>query len=192
MSINYRIIKSPLISNCKGYQVRPVITDYVDENYLARSISQSTSFSSSDVIGLIEALCHEINTAIYQGKLVRLRKLGTIKATIATRKAIDGNFNSSSVYLKGINLTWSREFKKELQSVKFIPSYEFRGKIALPESERIENIISEANSNGMIYMKDIASMNKCCFRTACNDIAMLRQQGVLSRVMRGLYKLSDK
>ena len=84
MSINFRFFRaSGRAANGGSHYVRPVVNNVLTLNDLAARVESETSFSVSDVKGLVEAFQKDIAVELSLGHSVRIDGLGTFSSALS-------------------------------------------------------------------------------------------------------------
>lgn len=84
MSINFRFFRaSGRVANGSSHYVRPVVNNVLTLNDLAARVESETSFSVSDVKGLVEAFQKYIAVELSLGHSVRIDGLGTFSSALS-------------------------------------------------------------------------------------------------------------
>ena len=84
MSINFRFFRSSgRAANGSSHYVRPVVNNVLTLNDLAERVESETSFSVSDVKGLVEAFQKYIAVELSLGHSVRIDGLGTFSSALS-------------------------------------------------------------------------------------------------------------
>lgn len=84
MSINFRFFRaSGRVANGGSHYVRPVVNNVLTLNDLAARVESETSFSVSDVKGLVEAFQKYIAVELSLGHSVRIDGLGTFSSALS-------------------------------------------------------------------------------------------------------------
>lgn len=84
MSINFRFFRSSgRAANGGSHYVRPVVNNVLTLNDLAARVESETSFSVSDVKGLVEAFQKYIAVELSLGHSVRIDGLGTFSSALS-------------------------------------------------------------------------------------------------------------
>lgn len=84
MSINFRFFRaSGRVANGGSHYVRPVVNNVLTLNDLAARVESETSFSVSDVKGLVEAFQKYIAVELFLGHSVRIDGLGTFSSALS-------------------------------------------------------------------------------------------------------------
>ena len=84
MSINFRFFRaSGRAANGGSHYVRPVVNHVLTLNDLAARVESETSFSGSDVMGLVEAFQKYIAVELSLGHSVRIDGLGTFSSALS-------------------------------------------------------------------------------------------------------------
>lgn len=100
---------------------RMEITGQVDLNKLAREISNDTTFTQGEVVGVVEALMKKIAQCIADGKSVKIEGIGMFTASLKLREGRQPEFadgqgnkrNAQSVVVGSVNFRPAKELLTE-------------------------------------------------------------------------------
>ena len=191
MSIKYNIIQTPITKATHAkYCVRPVYKTYADLEDIAKRISDGTSYSIPDVLGVFHAIAEEIARSLESGLYVKLKGLGNLYPSLGTTVPIVGpdHYISQNIFVKKVNLLWCKTLKDRLSFVKFERSKKF-GSAAADAADRRENILSYLDQNGSITAGEIKKINNASSATSIRDINLLIDEGIVKSQYRGVYTL---
>jgi len=99
MSINFRFFRaSGRVANGGSHYVRPVVNNVLTLNDLAARVESETSFSVSDVKGLVEAFQKYIAVELSLGHSVRIDGLGTFSSALSGILSISLRLSSCRMF----------------------------------------------------------------------------------------------
>lgn len=181
MSATYSLFRNP--GKKDTLHARQVNQYTVRIDALCEEISDISSFSSSDVKGMLEALKSRIAFHLKYGDIVELEGLGTFNASLkcppySTEKQIPPHL----VKFNKVVFRCASELKKELKYMKVeranAPS---RLKVYTPE-KRKANILAYLANNDTISTLECRSINRCTKYIALKDIHELLDEGKIIRL----------
>ena len=121
MSIRYKIVKHSQLKNTKQeYHAIPFSKTFVDSEIVAHKISEYTSFTESDYVGIIRAIQAQMIDAFKHGMPVKINRIGKFTLSLGVKKEINpGRASNISVYVKTINYEPDQDILTELMDVPF-------------------------------------------------------------------------
>lgn len=189
MSLKYSLYPTPVPkerenrSTEKHARVRSQGTK--DTEFLCTLISESSSFSSADVKGILEALASWMAFYLGEGNSIELEGLGHFSPTLKTREYRDENGKSQRhVHIDTISYRCSPSLKKEIRKARL---EEIKRETHPPFSpaERKENIEAYIRKNISINCKTCTDINKCTRYAALQDLKELVDEKRLLQVGKG-------
>lgn len=181
MSATYNLFKNPgKGENLHAHQVNQY-TVRIDA--LCEEISQISSFSSSDVKGMLDALKSRIAFHLKYGDIVELEGLGTFNASLKcpplpTEKQITPHL----VKFNKVVFRCASELKNELRFMKVERADEPSRLKRYPSEKRKANILTYIDNNDTISTQECRSINGCSKYLALKDIGELLQEGKIVRL----------
>lgn len=102
------------------YFACPKTLKVVDEEVLAREVSEMSSFTESDVLGMINALSNRLEFHLKQGSSVNLKKIGVFGVWI-TSEGFDSpkEINPKKVKASKITFKAARTLTRSIKEMKF-------------------------------------------------------------------------
>lgn len=181
MSATYNLFKNP--GKKETLHARQVNQYTVRLDALCEEISQISSFSSSDVKGMLEALKSRIAFHLKYGDIVELEGLGTFNASLkcpplTTEKQITPHL----VKFSKVVFRCSNELKKELRDMKTERADEPSRLKGYPEEKRKANILNYIKQNNTISTLECRSINGCSKYIALKDLRTLLTEGKIIRL----------
>lgn len=181
MSATYNLFRNP--GKKDTLHARQVNQYTVRIDALCEEISNISSFSSSDVKGMLEALKSRITFHLKYGDIVELEGLGTFNASLKcppynTEKQIPPHL----VKFHKVVFRCANELKKELKYMKVERAKEASRLKGLPPEKRKANILTYIENNNTISTLECRSLNRCTKYIALKDINELLQEGKIVRL----------
>lgn len=181
MSATYNLFKNP--GKGENLHARQVNQYTVRIDALCEEISQISSFSSSDVKGMLDALKSRIAFHLKYGDIVELEGLGTFNASLKcpplpTEKQITPRL----VKFNKVVFRCASELKNELRFMKVERADEPSRLKGYPSEKRKANILTYIDNNDTISTQECRSINGCSKYLALKDIRELLQEGKIVRL----------
>ena len=181
MSATYNLFKNP--GKGDNLHARQVNQYTVRIDALCEEISQISSFSSSDVKGVLEALKSRIAFHLKYGDIVELEGLGTFNAflkcpSLPTEKQITPHL----VRFNKVVFRCSNELKKELRYMKVERADEPSRLKGYTEEKRKTNILNYIQQNNTISTLECRSINGCSKYIALKDLRTLLDEQKIVRL----------
>lgn len=181
MSATYNLFKNP--GKGENLHARQVNQYTVRIDALCEEISQISSFSSSDVKGMLDALKSRIAFHLKYGDIVELEGLGTFNASLKcpplpTEKQITPHL----VKFNKVVFRCASELKNELRFMKVERADEPSRLKGYPSEKRKANILAYIDNNDAISTQECRSINGCSKYLALKDISELLQEGKIVRL----------
>lgn len=181
MSATYNLFKNP--GKGENLHARQVNQYTVRIDALCEEISQISSFSSSDVKGMLDALKSRIAFHLKYGDIVELEGLGTFNASLKcpplpTEKQITPRL----VKFNKVVFRCASELKNELRFMKVERADEPSRLKGYPSEKRKANILTYIDNNDTISTQECRSINGCSKYLALKDICELLQEGKIVRL----------
>lgn len=181
MSATYNLFKNP--GKGENLHARQVNQYTVRIDALCEEISQISSFSSSDVKGMLDALKSRIAFHLKYGDIVELEGLGTFNASLKcpplpTEKQITPRL----VKFNKVVFRCASELKNELRFMKVERADEPSRLKGYPSEKRKANILAYIDNNDTISTQECRSINGCSKYLALKDISELLQEGKIVRL----------
>lgn len=163
---------------------RIVNSNVVDEDALAKIISESDVYTRGQVKGLLTTFGDTIAKLLAEGKTIELPYLGSFKLSIGTNDVVTP-FTTGSVR------------KVEVRGVSFQPGKELMGRISTPTfrvvarnaasvvpsaAELVAPLSEYLESHGSFTRTEFATLFKLRRTTACDRLKELQDMGVIKSV----------
>lgn len=181
MSATYNLFRNP--GKKDTLHARQVNQSTIRIDTLCKEISDISSFSSSDVKGILEALKSRIAYHLKYGDIVELEGLGTFNASLKcppynTEKQIPPHL----VTFNKVVFRCAGDLKKELKYMKVERAKEPSRLKGLSPEKRKANILTYIENNNTISTLECRSLNRCTKYIALKDINELLQEGKIVRL----------
>lgn len=181
MSATYNLFRNP--GKKDTLHARQVQQYTVRLDALCEEISDMSSFSPSDVKGLLEALKSRIAFHLKYGDIVELEGLGTFNVSLKcppynTEKQIPPHL----VKFNKVVFRCANDLKKELKYMKVERANEPSRLKAYTPEKRKANILAYIAGNNTISTLECRSVNHCTKYIALKDIRELLQEGKIVRL----------
>ena len=137
MSLDYKVVKysKPGIKGGGEYKYYPRVTntEIVRMEELCKYIEKASTFSESDVRGVLYALIEQIPTLLKDNKSIDLESLGILSLHV-TSEGSEKEEDVSSRNIKDVKIAFrpSKRLKKEVADAKFVRA-RFQRKKASPK-----------------------------------------------------------
>ncbi|MEG1616681.1 MAG: HU family DNA-binding protein [Bacteroidales bacterium] len=183
MSIKYDLYRSMLLNGREDsarYIPRPVSSGNRTLTEIADSISDSNTFTRSDVVGVLAALIAEITNDLKCGRRIHITGLGTFGVSLTTKTPVFGGATThgGNVRLSRIHFRPSPDLFKTVGNVRFYRTHTYH---ADPDDAdtRLEHIREEVAANGYVTCSEVMLLNHCSRKTAWSDLNELVEAEVL-------------
>lgn len=193
MSLKYSLYETPVPNGRenkkteKHARVKPQGTK--DTDFLCNLISQSSSFSSADVKGILEALTSWMGFYLGEGNSVELEGLGHFSPTLKTKEYIDENGRSQlDIQIDTVSYRCSPTLKKEIRKAR-LEEIKRENTNKLISSQRKENILWYVQKNISINCKICMEINNCTRYTALEDLKELVAEQQLLQTGKGKQRM---
>lgn len=189
--INYDLFPNPTGRSGEntGFYPRCIATDVHDIERICENITLRSTFTASDVIGLLDAFVHEIQVNLLTGSIIRFPGLGTFKLSLSSTKPITSlkKTKNKNICIKKIIFRPASSLLFELKVAQFnrVPHYAEK----LPESVRWSRILSFLKKNALITINQTADINNCTRETALKDLVYLIDTKKIEERRIGRYRL---
>lgn len=194
MSATYNLFKNP--GKGDNLHARQVNQYTVRIDALCEEISQISSFSSSDVKGMLEALKSQIAFHLKYGDIVELEGLGTFNASLKCPPlSNEKQITPHLVKFSKVIFRCSKELKNELQQMKLERANEPSRLKGYTEEKRKTNILNYLKQNKTISSFTCRSLNSCSKYIALKDLQTLLTEGKIIRLgyrSNAQYSLQEK
>lgn len=177
MSIRYDLFKNPPRPGETGKRpmhARVVCSGTIGTKQLAELIAQTSTFSTADVKGVLQAISDRMADALLDGYHVSLDGIGNFSLSLECRPVMEKNeIRASSVSVRDINFRSSNELKKKMHRATLERSANGSNRDAFDEEERKERIVSYIRTQGSISRRYAMLLNQCSTYKAKEDLDSL-------------------
>ena len=165
---------------------------------LARALQASSTFTTSDVLGLLEALSSFIATETVKGRSVRIDGLGTFTASLGLvegkeREEVEGGTrrNAKSVCVRSIRFRPSRNLIARADACAHLERTKEKQRLAPiePQSARIEAVKDFFVAHRYLRIGDYIAMTHLSRSKAVAELRMFCESGILKTEGRGTHKV---
>ena len=189
MSLKYGMYRNPK-STCKeGKQPlhpRVIVQQTISTSSLAQMIGQTTTMSSADTKGVLEALSEWMAFFLENGNNVRLDGIGTFSLSLQSRPVMDEkDITSVSVCLKNVNFRCSKELKERMRGITIERETNAGSKEIMPVEERKKRIVDYLSTYQSLTRTDCMRLNKCKKDLAIKDLNELIAEKKILRLGNG-------
>lgn len=185
MSIKFGWYKTPVPADREDKQVphaRIISQGTLDTKYMCKMISMSSTISSADVKGVLEALNFWMGFYLSEGNSIELDGLGYFTPTLKSQIQTDENgknkviAEADSVSFRCATSLKSQIREAGLELVKKAKTEK------LTQEQRLENIMTEVKENKCINRTTCMKLNRCSQFIALNDLKLLINSNKLMQI----------
>lgn len=160
---------------------RIVNSEVVDEDALAKIMSESDVYTRGQVKGVLTTLGETIARLLSEGKTVDLSELGSFKLSIGTKgtASLISTGSACNVEVRGINFQPAKELMDKISKPDFrvvarnaVPIVPSAADLIGPLSEYLE-------THGSITRTEFSTLFKLKRTTACDRLKELQEMGVI-------------
>ena len=172
MSLKFGWYKTPVPGDREDKKIphaRIISQGTLDTKYMCKMISMSSTISSADVKGVLEALNFWMGFHLAEGNSIELDGLGYFTPTLKSRTVTDENGKAKVI--------------AEADTVSFRCATSLKEK--LTQEQRLENIMKEVNKNRCINTGTCVQINHYSRFMALNDLKLLIDSNKLVQIGRG-------
>lgn len=193
MSLKYSLYETPIPKERENKKTerhaRVKSQGTKDTNFLCNLISQSSSFSSADVKGILEALASWMGFYLGEGNSIDLDGLGHFSPTLKTQEYVDANGKTQlNIQVDTVSYRCSPALKKEIRKARLEEVKRENG-IKLAPLQRKENILWYVKKNISINCKICMEINGCTRYTALEDLKSLVAKEQLLQIGEGRQRM---
>lgn len=189
MSLKFSLYKTPVPSNRSGKQLehaRIIHQGTINTDELCKMISETSSFSSADVKGVIEALSFWLNHYLTQGYSVEMDDLGYFSPTLKSKNTVNEKGEKKiNVEIDSIGFRCAMSLKKKIRNATLEKVSQKKKEQPLKAEQRKENILSLFKSDDSINTLKCMSINHCSRYIALQDINDLVNENKLHKIGHG-------
>ena len=159
-------------------------------------ISDFCTLTGPDIHIALAAFKMAMSHLLTASRSVHLNGLGYFSLSLKSKVPVNPDRNNNTaIEVRGVKFKPDKKFIYAIQDQmpKFIPEDRCSPETTNSKAQRLENIINYIKKNGKIKSRKAVPLNKCCFRTAHNDLRLLfREAKLISRYSAGVYFASEK
>lgn len=191
MSIKIGWYKTPVPGGRKDTglpHARVIPQGTIDMGHMCKMISTSSSFSSADVKGILEALNFWMGLYLAEGKAINLEGLGHFSPTLRSHIVTDDNGKKKVVAQPdSVAFRCAPSLKIQIREAE-IEETKRKKKEILAVDQRKENILEYVNKKISINSTTCMRINNCNRYTALKDLQEMVDEGKL--IIAGSGKLT--
>ncbi len=192
MSVKYALYETPTPNKNGKKQplhARIVPTTTIRLDRIIKEVSAFSSFSSSDIKGLLQAFIDQLVSHLEDGNDLELEGLGHFNATLRCPKETDPKkIKTQHIRFKTVKFRCSKEVRKRLNSMEFKKvSRNLKGSPYSTE-QRKKNIIAYLEKNQTIQTFFCMTLNGCTRYLAKKDLKEMLKEGTIVNL--GYRKMS--
>lgn len=185
MSIKFGWYKTPVPGDREDKQVphaRVISQGTLNTKYMCKMISMSSTISSADVKGVLEALNFWMGFYLAEGNSIELDGLGYFTPTLKSQAVTDDNGkNKVTAEADSVSFRCATSLKSQireagLELVKKVKTEK------LTQEQRLENIMTEVKENKCINRSTCMKLNRCSQFMALNDLKLLINSNKLTQI----------
>lgn len=188
MSLKFGWYKTPVPGNREDKEVphaRIISQGTLDTKYMCKMISMSSTISSADVKGVLEALNFWMGFYLSEGNSIELDGLGFFTPTLKSRIVTDENGKSKVLAeADSVSFRCATSLKEQVREA----GLELIKKTAnekLTKEQRQENILSKVKEEMGINCTTCMQINHCTRFMALNDLKQLMDGNKLIQIGAG-------
>lgn len=189
MSLKFSLYKTPVPSNRSKEQLehaRIIHQGTINTDELCKMISETSSFSSADVKGVIEALSFWLNHYLTQGYSVEMDDLGYFSPTLKSKNSVNEKGEmKTKVEINSVGFRCATSLKKKIRSASLEKVSQHKKEQPLSAAQRKGNILSLFNGDDSINTLKCMSINHCSRYIALQDINELVDESKLLKIGHG-------
>lgn len=188
MSIKFGWYKTPVPGDREDKQVphaRIISQGTLDTKYMCKMISTSSTISSADVKGVLEALNFWMGFFLSEGNSIELDGLGYFTPTLKSRIETDENGKNKVIAeADSVSFRCATSLKDQIREAGLEPVKKQDNKKVSPE-QRATNILAHVKKQISINCTCCMKINSCTRYIALNDLKKLIENGQLIQIGEG-------
>ena len=186
MTAQYSLFKNPGEEGKNGkptLHARLVNQRIIRTEELAEYISDSCSFSTADVKGMLEALKNRLATGLKHGAIIELEGLGTFTVSMKCPALMEEkDIKPKHVQFNKVVFRCAKELRRDLKHMEVERSGEKSRLKGLSADKRKANILNYLQANETISSSSCRGLNGCSKYMALKDLGELREEGKIVRL----------
>lgn len=185
MSLKFGWYKTPVPGDREDKQVphaRIISQGTLDTKYMCKMISMSSTISSADVKGVLEALNFWMGFCLSEGNSIELDGLGYFTPTLKSKIATDENGkNKVQAEIDSVSFRCATSLKEQVREAG-LELVKKKDTEKLTQEQRLENIMTEVEKNKCINRSTCMKLNRCSRFMALNDLKQLINSNKLMQI----------
>lgn len=162
MSLKFGWYKTPVPGDREDKQVphaRIISQGTLDTKYMCKMISMSSTISSADVKGVLEALNFWMGFCLSEGNSIELDGLGYFTPTLKSKITTDENGkNKVQAEIDSVSFRCATSLKEQVREAG-LELVKKTNTEKLPQEQRLENIMAEVEENKCINRSTCMKLN---------------------------------
>lgn len=188
MSIKFGWYKTPVPGDREDKQVphaRIISQGTLDTKYMCKMISMSSTISSADVKGVLEALNFWMGFYLSEGNSIELDGLGYFTPTLKSQIQTDENGkNKVIVEADSVSFRCATSLKEQVREAG-LELVKKTGSNKPTQEQRLQNILTQVKEQMSINSTTCMQINRCSRFMALNDLKLLLGSNKLIQIGRG-------
>ena len=185
MSLKFGWYKTPVPGDREDKQVphaRIISQGTLDTKYMCKMISMSSTISSADVKGVLEALNFWMGFCLSEGNSIELDGLGYFTPTLKSKITTDENGkNKVQAEIDSVSFRCATSLKEQVREAG-LELVKKTNTEKLPQEQRLKNIMTEVEENECINRSTCMKLNRCNQFIALNDLKQLINSNKLIQI----------
>ena len=192
MSIKFSVHPTPKPKERTGktiYHARLVTQGTKRMDDICKHINETSSLSSADIKGTLEALCKYIGFQLQYGYSVELEGLGHFSVSLQSKQTVNTKGKAATrVTIDGVNFRCSPKLKQRIKETTLKKVKETVD--PFPDIEdRQKRMIDFMEQNGSINLHQYAELNACTLYRANKDIKGFLEKGLITPSGMGTHRI---
>lgn len=188
MSLKFGWYKTPVPGDREDKQVphaRIISQGTLDTKYMCKMISMSSTISSADVKGVLEALNFWMGFYLSEGNSIELDGLGHFTPTLKSRTVTDeSGKNKVIAKADSVSFRCATSLKSQIREAG-LEQVKKEKTEKLTQEQRLKNIMKEVKDSRCINCSTSMRINHCSRFMALNDLKLLMDSNKLVQVGKG-------
>ncbi|MDH6304176.1 putative histone-like DNA-binding protein [Parabacteroides sp. PF5-5] len=183
MSVKYALYESPTPKGNgkkQALHARVVPTTTIRMNRIIKEVSAFSSFSSSDIKGMLQALVDQLVSHLEDGNELELEGLGHFSISLSCPKVTNPRqIKTQHIRFKTVKFRCSKEVKQRLYALEFEKVARDPNGSPYSPKERKENILAHLEKYQTIQTSHCMHLNGCTRYLAKKDLKEMQQEGLI-------------
>lgn len=188
MSIKFGWYKTPVPGDREDKQLahaRFISQGTLDTKYMCKMISMSSTISSADVKGVLEALNFWMGFYLAEGNSIELDGLGHFTPTLKTHETTnEEGKNKVSAEIDSVCFRCATSLKEQVREAG-LELVKKTGSHKATQEQRLQNILAQVKEQMSINSTTCMQINRCSRFMALNDLKLLLDSNKLIQIGRG-------